>query len=189
MIHANPYPNPEYWQLRTERLVLCPTGLKYLHSTYDYTSNPDNTRFMTHLPNASLAECADYLAKADEEWAKPQPAYCEFAILLDDEHIGGVGLFPDESDPTRAELGWILHQKHWGKGIVTEAARALIHFAAHKRGIRHFIAHCDSENAASYRVMEKLGMIRTGYWRGRKNRLSDEDRGEYQYELDIVPSE
>ena len=36
-------------------------------------------------------------------------------------------------------------------------------------------------------VMEKLGMTRTGCWRGRKNRLSDEDRGEYQYELDVLP--
>ena len=172
-------------ELRTERLILRPAGMKYLNSTYEYTSDPENTRFMTHLPNASIEECADYLAQADAEWAKPQPGYYEFAILLNGEHIGGVSLFPEETDRTRAELGWIIHKKHWGKGIVTEAARALIRFAADALHISHFIAHCDSENAASYRVMEKLGMTRTGERRGRKNRLSDEDRSEYQYEMEI----
>lgn len=171
--------------LTTERLVLRPAGMQYLRSTYEYTSDPENTRFMTHLPNASIEECAEYLAQTDAEWAKPVPGYYEFAILLDGEHIGGVSLFPEEADPTRAELGWIIHKKHWGKGIVTEAARALIDFGVRELRITHFVAHCDSENTGSYRVMEKLGMIRTGCWRGRKNRLSDEDRGEYQYEMEV----
>ena len=171
--------------LETERLTLCPSSTKYLHSTYSYTSDPENTHLMCNLPNASIEECAEYLTQADAEWAKPTPDYYEFAILLNGEHIGGVSLFPGETDRTRAELGWIIHKKHWGKGIATEAARALIRFASQELGVKHFIAHCDIENPASYRVMEKLGMTRTGCWRGRKNRLSNEDRGEYQYEMEV----
>lgn len=171
--------------IRTDRLALVPTGVRFLHSTYEYTSDIENTRLMSHLPNASIEECADYLNKADLEWAKPVPEYYEFAILLDGRHIGGVNLFPDEADRTRAELGWILHKAFWGQGIVTEAARALMDFAVRELGVTHFTAHCDSENIGSYRVMEKLGMVRTGFWRGRKNRASDEDRGEFQYDLEV----
>lgn len=53
-------------------------------------------------------------------------------------------------------------------------------------GILHFLAHCDTENIASYKVMEKLGMIRTGEWGGRRNKSAAEDSLEYQYELNIV---
>ena len=50
--------------------------------------------------------------------------------------------------------------------------------------ITHFVAHCDIENAASRRVMEKLGMKRTCVNENRKNRSSPENRREYQYELE-----
>lgn len=41
--------------------------------------------------------------------------------------------------------------------------------------ISHFLAHCDTENIASYKVMEKLGMNKTGEWGGRRNRFASED--------------
>ena len=174
--------------IHTERLTLVPAGIRFLESTFAYTSDIENTRLMTNLPNADIEECAEYLLRADAEWTAPfplRPGYYEFAILLDGKHIGGVSLFPEENDRTRAELGWILHKNYWDKGIVTEAARALMDYAVRELGVTRFIARCDSENVGSYRVMEKLGMTRTGYWRGRKNRASDEDRGEFQYELEV----
>ena len=58
-------------------------------------------------------------------------------------------------------------------------------YAAENLGIRHFIAHCDSENTGSYKVMEKLGMKRTGESGGRRNKLSSEERIELLYEKEI----
>lgn len=49
--------------------------------------------------------------------------------------------------------------------------------------VSHFLGHCDTENIASYKVMEKLGMSRTGEWGGRRNKSASEDSLEYQYEL------
>ena len=51
-------------------------------------------------------------------------------------------------------------------------------------GIKHFIAHCDTENAPSRRVMEKLGMTLKDEYGGRKNKLSEEERREYLFRLD-----
>ena len=49
-------------------------------------------------------------------------------------------------------------------------------------GIRRFIAHCDSENSASQRVMHKLGLRFAEEHSGRKNRGSDEVRSEMMFE-------
>ena len=49
--------------------------------------------------------------------------------------------------------------------------------------LKRFIAHADTENKASVRVMEKLGMRCIGIAGGRKNRCSDEERMECTYEL------
>ena len=51
------------------------------------------------------------------------------------------------------------------KGYATEAARALIHYGFSHLGIHRIIAHCDPENAASWKVLEKIGMRREGHFR------------------------
>ncbi len=57
--------------------------------------------------------------------------------------------------------------------------------AIYELKVRKFIAHCDSENISSYRVMEKLGMFLTSKTKGRRNKFSDEDREELMYSLEI----
>lgn len=171
-------------KLRTKRLTICPLGLAHLQSTHEYASDAENTRYMVYLPNETVEETAEFLARAEEEWVKEEPKFYECAILYEDKHIGAISLYPDENRTT-AEFGWILHKDYWGRGIATEAAEALLAYAAENMGIHHFIAHCDSENVGSYRVMENLGMHRTACYGGRKNKSSAEERLELLYEIRV----
>lgn len=171
-------------EIKTRRLILCPLGMKYLESTHEYASDRDATRYMMFLPNDTVEETTEFLRDAEAEWNKRNPEYYEFAVLMDNRHIGAVSLYLDE-DRTTAEFGWILHRDYWRQGITTEAVHALLDYSINTLGIHHFIAHCDSENVASYKVMEKIGMARTGCSGGRKNKSSDEERKEYLYELNV----
>ena len=137
---------------------------------------------MVHFPSGSLEETARFLQDVSEEWNKALPEKYEFAVFHLDRMVGNVSLLL-EPDRASAELAWIINQAYWGMGFATEAAQALIDYGREALGISHFFAHCDSENIGSYRVMERLGMIRTGEWNGRKNRSSDDDRREYRYDL------
>ncbi|MGJ0480350.1 GNAT family N-acetyltransferase [Pantoea agglomerans] len=56
------------------------------------------------------------------------------------------------------EIGWRLVPKHNGNGYATEAAKAIIDFAAEQIGATYLVAVADPENAASQRVMQRLGM-------------------------------
>lgn len=168
-------------ELRTPRLSLRPAAMTDLQTTHAYASDLENTRFMMFLPYASLEETADSLREAEAQWAKPLPERYEFAICLDGAHIGGITLYMQE-DRSEAELGWVLHKDHWRRGYVTEAALALMDFAR-SIGVRRIFACCDSENVASYKTMEKLGMrhVSTG---ARTNRsMGDEVRRELVYEV------
>lgn len=169
-------------EIKTPRLTLRPAGPVYLESTHAYASDPETTRLMMFLPVDSLEETLRFLENAAAEWAKPEPTYREFVILTDGEHVGGISLFGLEGEPDGAELGWIIRKDRWRQGIAREAAEALMAYAAQEWGVRRFIAQCDSENTASFRLMEKLGMRRIGSAKGRKNRGSDEERVELTYE-------
>lgn len=168
----------------TERLLLVPLGPQYLSSAHKYSSDLDNTKYMMHLPNTDINETRNFLEKAYEEWQKTNPEFYEYAILLDNQHIGAISIYVNEEN-AEGELGWILSKEYWGNGYVLEAAKEIINFGMHELNIKKFIAHCDSENAASYRVMEKLGMLLESKTNGRRNKASDEEREELMYSLEI----
>ncbi|NNS07680.1 GNAT family N-acetyltransferase [Erwinia sp. JH02] len=56
------------------------------------------------------------------------------------------------------EIGWRLVPEQNGKGYATEAAKAIIDFAAEQTGATYLVAVADPENTPSQRVMQRLGM-------------------------------
>ncbi len=78
-----------------------------------------------------------------------------FAITRDGEFLGIIGFsyFAGEMP----ELGYWLGEPHWGRGIVTEAGRALLEVAHATGQYRRVRARALAENAASIRVLAKLG--------------------------------
>jgi [ribosomal protein S5]-alanine N-acetyltransferase len=57
-----------------------------------------------------------------------------------------------------AEIGYVLSKEYWGKGLITEAASAIISFGFENMNLVRIQARCFLENEGSERVMEKLGM-------------------------------
>lgn len=169
----------------TDRLQLIPMEMKYLYSAHEYAADKDNTIYMLYLPNETLEETKRFIAAAEKEWQQESPAFFEYAIVMDGNHVGGISLYPEKENPSTAELGWTVNKKYWRQGICTEAAKALMNYAVETRGITRFIAHCDSENMASRTVMEKIGMKQTDEYGGRYNKQSTEERRECLYELTV----
>ena len=66
----------------------------------------------------------------------------------------------DHRDQTKKNpvLFYLLKASYWGKGLATEAARALLGCAFGELGLARIDSGAAFENIASKRVMEKLGM-------------------------------
>ena len=145
-----------HFDIHSERLLLTPLGPDFLQSVNEYALDYENTKYMFHLPNESSEETAAFLKGVEEEWAKENPESFEFAVIRQGRQIGAVSIYLEDGT---GELGWIMNKKYWGNGFACEAAKALIDYFAEHFGVRHFIAHCDTENTASRRTMEKLGKV------------------------------
>ena len=78
--------------LKTERLTIVPQSLKYLQSTHEYASDLQNMRFMVYLPNDTIEDTKQFLARAEDEWKSPAQRDFECAILRGGEHIGGISV-------------------------------------------------------------------------------------------------
>ena len=88
-----------------------------------------------------------------------------FAIVLETKVIGEIYLNDMDTQNQRAELGYSLSHSHWGKGLVPEASCAVMNWAFQTWGLNRIYSTCDPKNERSWRVMEKLGMVREGILR------------------------
>jgi [ribosomal protein S5]-alanine N-acetyltransferase len=64
----------------------------------------------------------------------------------------------DDVSPEEVEIGWMLTPKAWGHGYATEAGRAVRDEAFEQLGLESIVAVHHPGNAASARVIDKLGM-------------------------------
>jgi RimJ/RimL family protein N-acetyltransferase len=82
----------------------------------------------------------------------------QFALEVDGEAAGGIGLFPQE-DVARysAEIGYWLGEAHWGRGLMTEAVRGFTERAFEQFELCRIYAYVFEWNPASRRVLEKAG--------------------------------
>ena len=86
-----------------------------------------------------------------------------FTIDINGEASGGIGLRDIEKH--KAEIGYWLAKKYWGKGIITEAVRLVTNFAFRNLKLKRVYAPIFIKNKASARVVEKNGYKREGILR------------------------
>jgi [ribosomal protein S5]-alanine N-acetyltransferase len=79
-----------------------------------------------------------------------------------DRMIGDCGLQPLEHHGPEVELGYDLHPDAWGRGLATEAARAVVAQAFGPLRVDRVVAVVKPDHVASQRVLEKAGLHRAG---------------------------
>ena len=83
----------------------------------------------------------------------------------DDAFIGELGMHLSVAKYARAEIYYNLVPESWGQGYATEAVKELIRFAFEDLGQHRVEAGVETGNAASIRLLEKVGMSREGHHR------------------------
>jgi len=138
--------------LKTERLVLRPLTL---------ADAPDLQRLAGAREVAlnTLRIPHPYPDGAAEAWIGKQGTTPEIVFGIEHQRqlIGAIGLVP-EREHDRAELGYWIGVPFWGKGFATEAGRAMLRFAFDEQRLHRLTAQVFSRNAASARVLQKIGM-------------------------------
>lgn len=102
-----------------------------------------------------------YTLQDAEEWitrASTADPIVNFAIVIDGAAAGGIGLIP-RGDVHRhtVGLGYWLGEEFWGRGIMTEAVRAMTEHAFQNADVHRLYACVYAWNPASARVLEKAG--------------------------------
>lgn len=153
--------------IETKRLILRPITLVDAPAIFEYASNPNVSRYVLWNPHRTIADSEAFVKKyafANYQKEIPEP----WGVTVKENGnkvVGTVGCRWASQNWKSMDLGYLLAETLWGKGIAAEAARAAIGWIYANYDVNRIQARCQVPNVGSARVMEKLGMTREGVLR------------------------
>ncbi len=149
--------------LETERLVLRPLSPDDLPAMHLIFNDPEVGRHLFEGELVPFKTTISVLDASDRDFSERGVGL--FGVLLrgaDGEDLVGLCGLRWEEGVGEMEIMYCLLPQLWGRGLTTEAARATIRFAFEEAGLWCVMGGADEPNAASLRVIEKLGMRPVG---------------------------
>jgi ribosomal-protein-alanine N-acetyltransferase len=145
-------------------------------------SDPDGMRYWSYPPLQRIEQAQALFEKNDRDALSGDSLSRAIAIRPDDTLIGTCTLFAIDNRHRRAMIGYALARPHWGNGYAQEALRLLLGHAFGALGLLRVEADIDPRNAASIRLVERLGFAREGLLRERY-RVGDDVQDSAMYGL------
>lgn len=157
--------------LLTPRLVLRNWTLDDLPAAHEIYSHPEVMRWSPDGPSPSLDATRAILEGHLASYAQHGIGKWAVALRASGEIIGscGVAMEPVHGLVPEPELGYRLLPQYQGQGYATEAAKVALEHCLELIGLPRILGIVEPANAASVRVLLKLGMTLQGqtFWRGK----------------------
>ncbi|MBV1911822.1 MAG: GNAT family N-acetyltransferase [Kangiellaceae bacterium] len=146
--------------ITTEHLILRPGRLSDFESVNQYALKEQVYRYIR--PPEGDERTHRMLESMAKPWFLVEGQWHGLIITYsaEDRAIGDIVFRVDDEATRRIELGYRLSPENSGKGIISEAAAAVVDMLFRELDIVKIVARCDPRNIPSYQIMEKLGMKR-----------------------------
>lgn len=157
---ANPQPT-----LRTERLILRPFVMDDAPEVQRLAGERDVAATTLHVPHPYPdGAAALWIDESALAWEAGKGASHAITDATSGDLFGAIGI-SIAPEYLQAELGYWIGTAYWNRGLCTEAGRAVLELAFDSLSLHRVQARHFTRNAASGRVMRKLGMRLEGIHR------------------------
>jgi len=143
-------------QLETPRLLLRRWRPNDVDALGRWHVDPELVRYMSK-PSFSCEEMEADLERYESHWEEHGFGLWAAEEKASGELVGRAGLAYHRVWSNDPEVGWLIDRPWQGRGLATEAGAACVEYALGELGFERVVSICTAENAASRRVMEKLG--------------------------------
>lgn len=151
------------WPVRTERLILRRLTAEDAEAVAAYRRDPELMTWQAGRLTDAAAFVADLAG-----WTAQNLAVEHEGRLVGDVHLRVHDAWTqtevaDRGRGAQAELGWTFARSAQGLGLGREAGRAMLAIAFDGLGVRRVVGECFAANAASWHLMESIGMRREAH--------------------------
>lgn len=151
-------------KLDTNRLIIRDHIDGDIASMHVLLSDEKAMYYLQDIKTNNLDESKQNLYEAIKEAQLENRTKYFFAIIEKEtnEYVGEIGftVIINSLEGKVVNLGYFILPRYWGRGIVTEAAEAVIEYAFCETNTIKIETGCIKENIGSERVMQKVGMVK-----------------------------
>ena len=145
--------------IETDRLIMRRFTLADINAVYTFSTNQAVTRY------TGDAGCVQTLLGAEQIitdiWLKEYDkyGYARFA-LVEKETMKVIGICGLKFEPElqAPDIGYRMLPEYWGRGLGSEASKAVLEYAKNQLGVSYIIGEVDIDNSASYKIIRNLGL-------------------------------
>ena len=167
MFKSNPYGLFSMPDLSTERLLLRRMTMKDAQDVFEYSCDPEVARHVLWSAQKHISEAKDYIRYMTKRYRDDLPSSWGIIDKASGRLVGTIGYMAFSEENASVEVGYSLARWLWGKGLMTEALRAVIDYTFDAMDVNRIEAQHEIDNPSSGRVMEKCGMVKEGVLRQR----------------------
>lgn len=124
---------------------------------HSYASDEIVSRFIGWRLMNTLDETREYIETMISRESAGTHLYASVALKSTHEIVGTVMIFNFDREANQAEIGYVFHRDHWGKGYGTEAVALVTDFAFNSLNLHRTYACVVDANIGSSRILEKNG--------------------------------
>ncbi|MFD2943002.1 GNAT family N-acetyltransferase [Flavobacterium notoginsengisoli] len=143
--------------LQTNRLILRELTIEDSGFLYELNLNPNVIRYTGDRKFDSIEDAKFFLENYNDYKLN---GYGRWAVIdkTTKDFLGWCGLKYDK-ERNETDIGFRFFEQYWNKGYATESAKACLQYGFEKLKLEIIIGRVRTENIASIKVLEKLGLI------------------------------
>jgi len=146
-----------FHSLEGKNICFKPLSTDDAREIHSYASDEEVSRFIGWPLMKTLNETHNYVEELLKREAAGTHLYASVVLKSTQEIIGTAIIFNFDHEAKHAELGYVFHSSHWGKGYGAEAVALMSDFAFDSLNLHKLHARVVDANIGSVRVLEKNG--------------------------------
>ncbi len=144
----------DFPKLETKRLVLRKLEESDAPALFENYSDEDIAKNFMDKPLGDIKQASQFIEAFNAEFSEGKAITWAITIKRNHQMIGTCSYMIETS--TSAEIGYDLAKTHWGKGIMTEALKAMIGYGFDELGFENIKADTLSNNTRSINLLKRL---------------------------------
>jgi [ribosomal protein S5]-alanine N-acetyltransferase len=159
--------------LKTDHLILRQLSVSDIGTIFEVFSDDQVTQYYDLETFTNFEQAEKLIAHFQARYEQREGIRWAITRRDNGEMIGTCGFNGFNRQASRAVIGYDLLRSSWGQGVAGQAVAGMLEFGFRRLELHRIEAYVDPENAASVRVLEKLGFRREGvlrdhgFWKGK----------------------
>ena len=159
-LNFTPFPT-----LTTERLVLRKFEKTDAPEVFRFRGDEKVAQYIARPVMKAMEEAEMYIEKMRK--GAEENEFVQWGMTLKETNkiIGSICLWNIQKEHYRADVGYEMHSHFWGKGIMSEALKAVIDYGFNTMKLHSIAAWVDPANIASIKLLERNNFVKEAYFK------------------------